>query len=593
MSNTISNTVSNIVSNTVSNNNIIKSNDNSNSLIRTANTTTNNGNNHVRVTVHKNISSNVSITSTTSRNSRSSKRNRTPATVNNEQHPLWDKLVEFSQDLRCINYALPIMTVSVLVGLWLRLAFDGEVIVVWERSDFGIPSYLIAMKFSLTAIIILLIQHLYHYKLFKSMSDNDTIAFCNSIISIIVPGLLGAGIGAGLYRGIGCGVGFFLGCGVGNVLKTIWGDVTSDPSKAPSQRARNSHLQLWLAQFGFLSIYVITGILTCALSTSTSRFGLYLLLFAPTRLYVVLSSFVYFMCFSEPNVFNPLFGFFACTCYHVTQIVVVFSGVIQTEKVSYALIIVNYLLYIIFVAKFMQRNLSYAWNNKALDHDDLPRLTLVMGLLVYMVAIGVLNKYIYNLTSSQEISDVLILRLYAQFLAILYLSTAPSLVLGNEITNAVRELSQSRAEEITKYQILSQVIPKNLLKMTSDSRLIPIDHYNVCVFYSNIDIAAMSKAGAIDILKMMNDINCVMNICMNLCNVNRLDTNGNSYLAEAGVAYTDTMVNNIHHILRFAITVREALRRIFDNSIAIKMGLHCGHCVGKSTLLILLLLYFY
>jgi hypothetical protein len=142
-------------------------------------------------------------------------------------------------------------------------------------------------------------------------------------------------------------------------------------------------------------------------------------------------------------------------------------------------------------------------------------------------------------------------------------------------------MSKSKAEESTKYQILSKVIPKNLFKMTLDKRTLPIIHNNVCVFYSDMGVVATTNKGAITTLKMINDINCVMNICMKVLNVNRVGSNSNSFLAEAGVAYVDNMFNNINIILNFALLVRESLKRIFnDNSFRIRMGIHCGSCIG-------------
>jgi len=53
-----------------------------------------------------------------------------------------------------------------------------------------------------------------------------------------------------------------------------------------------------------------------------------------------------------------------------------------------------------------------------------------------------------------------------------------------------------------------------------------------------------------------------------------------NYLAEAGVAYTDTVQNNINLILNFAFLVRLSLKKILKNSFELRIGVHCGSVVS-------------
>jgi hypothetical protein len=151
--------------------------------------------------------------------------------------------------------------------------------IVWQQKNSNIISYMIAVKFSLTAIILLLIQHLYNYKLFQIMSDNKTIIETNLALSIIVPGLIGAGIGAALGSLMFCGIGIGISSYVGFILRSIWAWQTDVNNKNVNN---NSHLYLWQVQFLFLSVYTLTCIMIFAVSSSTTHLGMYILLFTPT-----------------------------------------------------------------------------------------------------------------------------------------------------------------------------------------------------------------------------------------------------------------------------------------------------------------------
>lgn len=486
------------------------------------------------------------------------------------------------------KFLLLTTTVISLFAIWFRLSFEyqAQSLKNWEMSDSGMLSYVIAMKFSLTTMITVLIQHLYYYKLFKSLSDSIAIANSNLAVSIIVPALLGAGVGAGIMTGgIGAGVGTFIGAIIGFALKSIWGDSDKDSKTINHSSSLNKQLLLWIVQFACLSIFIITGILTCALASSSSRYGTYVMLFASTRLVVVYTSCCYYLSSTEPEVFNPLIGFSTNLALQLTQVTAVYDFIPASDFISLIFKIIAYVLCVVYIARFVYRNISYFLVNKSFIESDLPQFMMIFGLILYTIAINIINRDVYTLTSTDDVSTILIQRLYAFFLSLLYFLMAPSFVVVTEITNMIFNISRSKAEESTKYQILSKVIPKHLMKMTIDRRLLPADHYNVCVFYTNIGnnigtINSFANGDAIGVLKLMNDVNCIMNICMDLCKVNRVESNGNSYLAEAGVAYNDTLINNINLILNFSVLVRESLKRILTNPLEVRMAIHCGHCVG-------------
>jgi len=531
--------------------------------------------------------------------------NRTDTTTsNNDDNSSNDRktlvnVIEEFVNTRFMLIALIITNTISLFFIWFRLAFpfEADVIIIYNNSN-EIQSYLIALKFGLTAMITILMQHLYYFRLFKSASDNNIIAICKLTISIVAPGLLGAGIGSGLGAGIGCLIGIIIGAGVGFALRNIWGEEQQQEVSKFTSKKKNSHLFLWLSQFIYLSIFILTGIVTFAVASSSSRFGTYLLLFNPTRLVVIFSVACIYLSQTEPQTFLPYIGTFTAIMYQACQVISVYDFIPISQYLNLIFKIITYIGCTIYVASFMLRNVKYFLSNKSFDENDLPRLIVCVGFIVYIIAINVLNKDVYNLSTSEEVSATLLQRLYSLFLSLLYLSQAPSVIVASEITNMIFQIARSRAEESTKYQILSKVIPKHLLKMTLDRRLIPTDHYNVCLFYSKTtnttqpplaisntntilgEIMTISNDGAIGTLTMINNVNCIMNLCMNICNVNRVETNGNSYLAEAGVAYTDTVINNINLILNFAVLVKLSLKKILKNQFQLRIGIHCGSCIG-------------
>ena len=114
-------------------------------------------------------------------------------------------------------------------------------------------------------------------------------------------------------------------------------------------------------------------------------------------------------------------------------------------------------------------------------------------------------------------------------------------------------------------------------------RPLPLHNHYLTISNTNTilgEIVTINNDGAIGTLTMINNVNCIMNLCMNICNVNRVETNGNSYLAEAGVAYTDTVVNNINLILNFAVLVKLSLKKILKDQFQLRIGIHCGSCIG-------------
>ena len=209
--------------------------------------------------------------------------NRTDtSTSNNDDNSSNDRtlvnIIELYVNTRFMLIVTIISTIISLFFIWFRLAFsfEADCISQWNRSSDGLPSYLIALKFSLTAMITILMQHIYYFRLFKSASDNDIIAVCKLTISLVVPSLLGAGIGSGIGGGIGCLIGIIIGAGIGFALRNIWGE---EQQQKNTSNTKNSHLFLWLSQFIYLSIYILTGIVTFAVASSSSRFGTYLNLF--------------------------------------------------------------------------------------------------------------------------------------------------------------------------------------------------------------------------------------------------------------------------------------------------------------------------
>ena len=187
---------------------------------------------------------------------------------------------------------------------------------------------------------------------------------------------------------------------------------------------------------------------------------------------------------TEPQIFIPLLGILTCIFYQLAQITSVYEILHISEGLNLTFKLLAYIICLIYVARFLMRNFKYVLKNKSFDENDLPRLIVIMGFSIYVIAINLLNKNIYELSTSEEVSAIFLQRLYALFLSLLYFSQAPSVIVSSEITKMIFEIARSRAEESTKYEILSQVIPKHLLKMTLDCRLIPTLHYNVCLFYS-------------------------------------------------------------------------------------------------------------
>ena len=195
---------------------------------------------------------------------------------------------------------------------------------------------------------------------------------------------------------------------------------------------------------------------------------------------------------TEPQIFIPLLGILTCIFYQLAQITSVYEILHISEGLNLTFKLLAYIICLLYVARFLMRNFKYVLKNKSFDENDLPRLIVIMGFCIYVIAINLLNKNIYELSTSEEVSAIFLQRLYALFLSLLYLSQAPSVIVSSEITSMIFEIARSRAEESTKYQILSKVIPKHLLKMTLDRRLIPTDHYNVCLFYSKTTTTTQS-----------------------------------------------------------------------------------------------------
>ena len=499
---------------------------------------------------------------------------------NDNDSNILQKFIHSSKDLRQLN-VLPIVTIITIICVWLRIILfsDSECMIVWQQKNSNIISYMIAVKFSLTAIILLLIQHLYNYKLFQIMSDNKTIIETNLALSIIVPGLIGAGIGAALGSLMFCGIGIGISSYVGFILRSIWAWQTDVNNKNVNN---NSHLYLWQVQFLFLSVYTLTCIMIFAVSSSTTHLGMYILLFTPTRVVIIIPFCCFYLSRSEPEVFNPMLGVVGSIIYQIAQTTGIYEIIPICNKIHIICKVLAHLLFGAYIFRFLLRNIKYVYvNSGSFCQDDLPQLIIIFGMILYTTYMNSLNRDIYTLRSNHTVSYVLLERLYAMFFTILYLSMAPSVAANSQVNSVIIEMSKSKAEESTKYQILSKVIPKNLFKMTLEQRTLPIIHNNVCVFYSDMGVVATTNKGAITTLKMINHINCVMNICMKVLNVNRVGSNSNSFLAEAGVAYVDNMFNNINIILNFAFLVRESLKRIFnDNSFRIRMGIHCGSCIG-------------
>lgn len=492
--------------------------------------------------------------------------------------------VEFSKDLRFMYYALPISTIITVIIVWLRLLFnDSDNLIMWEESINGISSYLIAVKYSVTAIIFLLIQHLYNYKLFQNMSDTKTIMQTNIALSIVIPALLGGGIGAGIYRSIGCLVGIVISSVVGFSLKSLLDGPSEDINKIDGKKG--THLYLWQVQFLFQSVFIMTGIITCSLSTSSTHFGMYALLFMPTRHIGTIPYCCYYLSLSEPEIFNPFIGVLTGITYQIGQAALVYEFDPTCQKIYLICKIFSHIVSGLYIVPFFKRNILYVLANRgSLNSDDLPQLTIIIGMAVYTTVFNVLHKDIYDSPSSQEITSILLQRLYLMFFSILYLSMAPSITVNNEINNIIVEMSKSMIEESTKYQLLSKVVPKNVLTMTLYKRTIPSLHTDVCIFYSDIGIIPIAN-DAKRTIKLINDINCIMNICMNICNVNRVGSNGNTFVAEAGVANGDnSLFHNINLILNFALLVKGSLKKIIrnnnDNNFGIRMGIHCGIVVG-------------
>lgn len=315
---------------------------------------------------------------------------------------------------------------------------------------------------------------------------------------------------------------------------------------------------------------------------STSRLGMYTLLLTPTRLVIIIPLAFFYLSMAEPAVFNPLLATIGTVFYQLGQTCLLYEMIPICRKINIACRLIAHLLLAVYVFQFVLRNIRYIHANRgSFNQDDLPHLILIAGIIAYGVIVNAINQDIYILKNTDTISNILLQRLYGIFFVVIYLSVAPSVAANSEINNMILEMSKSKAEENTKYQILSKVIPKNLFEMTLDQRTIPTVHYNVCVFYSEIGVVSTTNQGAYSTVKMINDINCVMNICMDLLNVNRVGSNCNSYLAEAGVAYVDSIQNNISIILNFALLVRESLKKIFnDNNYRIRMGINCGSCIG-------------
>jgi hypothetical protein len=65
---------------------------------------------------------------------------------------------------------------------------------------------------------------------------------------------------------------------------------------------------------------------------------------------------------------------------------------------------------------------------------------------------------------------------------------------------------------------------------------------------------------------------------MDIYKVNRVGSDGSSYIVEAGILNENNMLNNINQILKFAILVRESLNKIL--SVGIRMGIHGGSCIA-------------
>lgn len=423
--------------------------------------------------------------------------NRTDTTAsNNDDSSSNDRItfvnaIEEFFNTRLMLIVLIISTTISLFFIWFRLLnpFEANVITLYNNSN-EIQSYLVALKFSLTAMITILMQHLYYFRLFKSASDNETIAVCKLTISIVAPGLLGGGIGSGLGGGIGCLIGIIIGAVIGFALRNIWGEEILQEEEVSkfSSKKKSSHLFLWLSQFIYLSIFILTGIVTFSVASSSSRFGTYLLLFKSTRMVIIFPVCCIYLSKTEPQTFVPYIGTLSAIMYQATQVIVVYDFLPTSQYLNLILKLIAYIVLSMYVGRFLLRNVVYFLSNKSFDDNDLPRLIVCMGFMVYIIAINILNKNIYNLSSSEEVSAILLQRLYALFLSLLYLSQAPSVIVSSEITTMIFEIARSRAEESTKYQILSKVIPKHLLKMTLDRRLIPTDHYNVCLFYSKTTI---------------------------------------------------------------------------------------------------------
>jgi hypothetical protein len=355
--------------------------------------------------------------------------NRTDTTSsNNDDNSSNDRItlvnvIEEFFNTRLMLIVLIISTTISLFFIWFRLVepFEADVITKYNNSN-EIQSYLVALKFALTAMITILMQHLYYFRLFKSASDNETIAVCKLTISIVVPGLLGGGIGSGLGGGIGCLIGIIIGAVIGFGLRNIWGEEQQqeEVSKFTSKK-KNSHLFLWLSQFIYLSIFILTGIVTFSVASSSSRFGTYLLLFKPTRMVIIFPVCCIYLSKTEPQTFVPYIGTFSAIMYQATQVIAVYDFIPISQYLNLSFKLIAYIVCLMYVGRFLLRNVMYFLSNKSFDENDLPRLIVCMGFIVYIVAINILNRDIYNLSSSEEVSAILLQRLYALFLSLLYL----------------------------------------------------------------------------------------------------------------------------------------------------------------------------
>ena len=157
--------------------------------------------------------------------------------------------------------------------------------------------------------------------------------------------------------------------------------------------------------------------------------------------------------------------------------------------------------------------------------------------------------------------------------------------------NANKELAQINTllllEKDICSKLLHDMLPKKVAYDLQAGKQVPPEIYDqVTIFFSDIIgfTEISSSVPAIDVIKLLNHVYCVMDYCASLFSVYKVETIGDSYMVVGGL--NPISLDNSHslEVAKFSLLVQEAIKLIGNplqnlsgfQSIKMRIGLHSG-----------------